>query len=101
MAMLNINNHGVGGRVMPDEMSKVIHDFIRPDFLKSYAELMKRGMMRELRKIVHVIQFMIYEWDYDVEAAGGWGIAILHAPTVGHDLREDDWFDYDLREDDW
>ena len=80
MAMLNINNHGVGGRVMPDEMSKVIHDFIRPDFINLIAKMKKVWMMMQLKRIVKVIREM--NAGYEAE---GWGYAILY------ELREHSW----------
>jgi len=72
------NNHGVGCKRMPDEMSMLIHDFIRPDFIKINAEKEKQKAMAELMRMVNSIHEMIDEMDYTVESDGGWGGSIVY-----------------------
>ena len=73
---------GKGGMMtplrMPDVMSILIHDFIRPDWIKIAADEDHHTAMAELNGIVEDIEEMVEEMDFDVDAEGGMGASILH-----------------------
>ena len=64
--------------MMPDELSRLIQDFARPDFIRINAEKEKKKAMKELMRMVESIEEMIWDGDVEIEDNGGWGGAIVY-----------------------